>query len=170
MNPFPINRSLLWSSWLLVCVFIGLLSLYGRPLQYWVADSIGYTLAAWIIGLSLLTIICLFSYSLYRFKLQLPWFHFIWFLPLFLILPLLLERVEERLHFLTFGAFGAISILLFNPRLAFIVCISGAAGDELFQFYLPDRVGDWRDVAMNCLASLGAGYFIYSTVKVNSER
>lgn len=92
-----------------------------------------------------------------------------WFMPLFLIVPMLLERVEERLHFLTFGIFGALSILLFSPRLAFIVCLLGSAGDEVLQFYLPDRVGDWRDVAMNSLASLGAAYFVYLSYQINSE-
>lgn len=169
MNLFKVKQPLLWMCWLSVLVFIVLLSIYGRPLQYLVVDSISYTAGAWILGLTMLTVLCFFLYSLFRLKFQLPWFHLVWFLPLFLILPLLLERVEERLHFLTFGVFGIVSILLFNPRLAFMVCVIGSAGDELLQFYLPDRVGDLRDVAMNCLASLGAAYFMYVTKQANTN-
>ena len=89
---------------------------------------------------------------------------------LFLIVPLLLERVEERMHFLTFGLFGALSMALFAPRYAFIICLLGAGGDELLQFYLPDRVGDWRDVAFNALASFGAAIFFHTTVLFRRNR
>lgn len=170
MNLSKVKQSLIWMCWLSVLVFIVLLSIYGRPLQYLIADSIGYTTTAWILGLTMLTVLCFSLYSLFKFKFRLPWFHLVWFLPLYLMLPLLLDRVEERMHFLTFGVFGAASILLFNPRLAFMVCIIGSTGDELLQFYLPDRVGDLRDVAMNCLASLGAAYFVYVTKQANTDR
>ena len=169
MNPSKVKQSLMWMCWLSILVFIVLLSIYGRPLQYLIADSIGYTATAWILGLTMLAVLCFSLYSLTRFKFRLPWFHLVWFLPLFLMLPLLLDRVEERMHFLTFGVFGAVSILLFNPRPAFMVCIIGSAGDELLQFYLPDRVGDLRDVAANCLASLGAAYFVSVIKQANTD-
>ena len=34
------------------------------------------------------------------------------------------------------------------------ICLVVSGGDELFQWVLPDRVGDWRDVAMNIAACL----------------
>lgn len=171
MKPFNLKRTHLWFYWISVSTAIVLLSVYGRPLQYLVADSIGYTVAAWIIGLTLLMTISLFLYALKKYEVKLSWFHIVLLCILFLVLPLFLERVEERLHFLTFGLFGVVSLLLFSPRFAFTVCILGAAGDELLQLYLPDRVGDLRDVAMNCVASMGAAYVVYSTrVKASDQK
>jgi VanZ family protein len=85
----------------------------------------------------------------------------LWVAVVFLLLPLFLERVEERLHFLTFGLFGALSMLLFRPRYAFMMSVVFSGADELLQYFLTDRVGDWRDVGMNSLASLSAGMFVW---------
>lgn len=165
-----INRSQILFFWLLTSFTIPLLSVFGRGLQFWVADTIGYGLAAWILGLTMLVVIGLLTYRLLKDNQRPPWVHLAWFLPLFLIVPLLLERVEERMHFLTFGLFGALSMALFSPRHAFIICILGAAGDELLQFYLPDRVGDWRDVAFNALASFAAAIFFHIAVLPRRNR
>ncbi|MFP6732021.1 MAG: VanZ family protein [Alphaproteobacteria bacterium] len=35
-----------------------------------------------------------------------------------------------------------------------MICLSVSVGDEVFQWLLPDRVGDPRDVAMNIAACL----------------
>ena len=164
MKQAMINRRLIRIFWLLSCVTILLMSVFGRGLQFWVADTIGYSVVAWIIGLSILTAIGLLISWLLKNNDRPPWVHLAWFLPLFLIVPLLLGRVEERMHFLTFGLFGALSMALFAPRYAFIICVVGSAGDELLQFYLPDRVGDWRDVAFNILASFGAAIFVCTSV------
>jgi len=169
-NQDMINRRLIRIFWLLNGMTIVLLSVFGRSLQYWVAETIGYSLAAWILGLSMLVLIGVFIFGLLKDNERLPWVHLVWFVPLFLIVPLFLERVEERMHFLTFGLFGALSMALFAPRYAFIICILGAGGDELLQFYLPDRVGDWRDVAFNALASFGAAIFFHTTVLFRRNR
>ncbi len=145
--------------WLLVALLIPLLSIYGRPVQHWVAANIGYTVAAWIISISLTISIALLINVLSRQSSRLPYYHLMWFLPLFLLFPFMLERVEERVHFLTFGAFGALSLLFFSPLAAFVLCIGFSGTDELLQYYLPDRVGDWRDVGFNSLASLSAALF-----------
>ena len=55
--------------------------------------------------------------------------------------------------------------MLFRPRVAFAICIIVSAADELLQYYLPDRVGDWFDVAMNALASVAAAIFIWLTIR-----
>ena len=70
-----------------------------------------------------------------------------------------LDIPEERVHFLQYGLLG---ILVFMTRrsgswwelgaLAGFVVLVGI-GDELIQWWLPNRVGDLRDVAMNA----GAG-------------
>lgn len=165
-----INKPLIRILWLLSGVTILLMSVFGRGLQFWVSDTIGYGIAAWFMGLSMLAVIALLISWLLKNNEHRPWLNLTWFLPLFLIVPLFLERVEERMHFITFGLFGALSMSLFSPRFAYIVCILGAAGDELLQFYLPDRVGDWRDVAFNVLASIGAAIFVHTTVLSRKNR
>lgn len=158
------TRNYLLISWLSVVVFIPLLSVYGRPLQYWVADTVGYTTAAWTITLGLVTCISLLLVYLKKNRMPVVSIHLLWFLAVFLILPFFLDRVEERLHFLTFGLYGALSMLLFTPQVAVILCLLLSGADELLQFYLVDRVGDWRDVGMNSLASLGACAFVWLSV------
>ena len=170
MNQNMTNKRLIGIFWILTGVTILLLSVFGRNLQYWVAETIGYGLVAWILGLSMLVGIGLLISTVFKDNERPPWVHLVWFIPLFLIVPLLLERVEERMHFLTFGLFGALSMALFAPKYAFIICILGAGGDELLQLYLPDRVGDWRDVAFNAVASFGAALFIHTVVLSRRNR
>lgn len=165
-----LNKRLIGIFWLLTVAMILLLSVFGRSLQFWVAETIGYGLAAWILGISMLVMIGLPVSRILIDNERPPWMHLVWFIPLFLIAPFLLERVEERMHFLTFGLFGALSMALFAPRYALIICLLGAAGDELLQFYLPDRVGDWRDVAFNALASFGAAMFFHTAVLSRRNR
>ncbi|KZX58414.1 hypothetical protein A3709_02840 [Halioglobus sp. HI00S01] len=71
-----------------------------------------------------------------------------------------LEVAEERVHFLQYGLLGVLVVATGRHPgwrqwlviLAF-VCAVGAI-DELIQWGLPNRVGDWRDVAFNCTAGL----------------
>jgi len=153
--------------WLCTLTCIPVLSIRGRSLQNWAAETLGYTLVAWMIGFIIFLLIIVYLLYLYRESVSIPWLHLVWVLLLFLALPLLLDRVEERLHFLTFGLFGALSILIYSPKLAVLLCISISMGDELLQYFLSDRVGDWWDVAMNSLASLGAALFISLTISLN---
>ena len=164
-HTVPFKRSALLWLWLVVVTLIPLLSVFGRRLQHWSAENVGYHLIAWVIGLGLLIAIGLLVQQLWRRSNAIPYLHLGWFLPLFLVLPLMLERVEERLHFLTFGAFGALALMLFAPRTALVLCLAYSGGDELLQHYLPDRVGDWRDVGMNALASLAAALFTWLWLK-----
>ena len=163
-------RSPIFYLWMLVIVATLGLSVFGRSIQYWVRDNFGYTVAAWIIALSLLFTIILLIRYLRQLAGQVPYWNLAWFLVLFLLVPLLLDRVEERLHFLTFGAFGALSLLLFSPRTAILLCLAFSAGDEVLQYYLPDRVGDIRDVAMNSLASLAAALFVWLNIHHHNEQ
>jgi hypothetical protein len=71
------------------------------------------------------------------------------------VIVLVLDRPEERLHFVTFGFYGFFTAALFAARsllLALVLVALFSGLDELYQWWLPDRVGDWRDVAMNMLA------------------
>lgn len=163
-KPLSTQKSnALFISWVVVLLFIPLLSINGRSLQRWVIANLGYNLTAWIIFISLVLAISSILLLIYKKDLKMPFYHLLWVLPIFLYVPLTLGMVEERLHFLVFGAFGVLSMFICQPRVAFCLCLSVAAGDEALQYFLPDRVGDWRDVAMNSLASVTAAFFIWTT-------
>jgi len=155
----------IWSAWFVVLAAIPSLSYFGRPLQYWAAEVIGYTLIAVFIALIILLMIIAYLTWLHKNHGDIPYFQLLWLAPVFLVLPFYFERIEERLHFLTFGSLGALSAFLFRPKLAILVCLLVSMGDELFQFYLADRVGDWRDVLLNALASISAACFIFLSAR-----
>ena len=64
---------------------------------------------------------------------------------------------SEKIHFVEYGALG---ILVFRTIpsglnyliLAFLFIALVGAGDELIQWYLPNRVGDMRDVYLNAMS------------------
>ena len=63
------------------------------------------------------------------------------------------------MHFITFGIFGFFSKRLLPFWLALIVIAGWSAFDEIFQAWLPGRVGDLRDVVMNIIAGvIGLGF------------
>ena len=77
---------------------------------------------------------------------------------IFILTPLLLPRPDERFHFLIFGTFGFLCWKSFPPKTALAIGIGWAIGDEVLQTFLPERYGDLRDIAFNCLATLGGIY------------
>jgi VanZ family protein len=54
-----------------------------------------------------------------------------------------------------FGVFGCLSVARFGLWRGILVCATVGVLDEGLQWYLPDRVGDLRDVAWNLLAGGG---------------
>jgi hypothetical protein len=150
--------------WVLVLLFIPALSINGRALQHWVNDNLRYDLVALCIFIALVLGLFLKLKLISKKGLKVPFIHVLWMTLLFVGAPLLLPMVEERLHFLVFGAFGVLSMFVYQPKLALVLCLSVSMGDELLQYFLPDRVGDWRDVAMNSLASVAAASFIWMSL------
>ena len=73
--------------------------------------------------------------------------------------------IEERVHFIVFGSFGFLSMLVFSPKIAISLCISVSVLDEGLQWFLPDRVGDWFDVSINSLASVAGATFSFISWK-----
>jgi len=146
-----------------------LLSTFGRPLQHWVYGSFGVGFAAWVIsGLLIFSVVLvlgwMFNHSVRERSLESE-INQTRLVPIFLIgtllaigvaiIILVLDRPEERLHFVTFGFYGFFTGALFAARswvLAVILVALFSGLDELYQWWLPDRVGDWRDVRMNMLA------------------
>lgn len=151
----------IYLGWIAVLLSIPLLSVFGRSLQRWVVENLGYNLTAGIIFVALAAVLAVLFHLLYRNGNRPAFVHMLWVLPFFLVGPLLLGRVEERLHFLVFGIFGGASMFLYAPRSALLLCLTVAVGDEVLQYFLPDRVGDMRDVAMNAVASVAAALFVW---------
>ena len=58
----------------------------------------------------------------------------------------------EAVHFLTFSCLGWFSATVFGPFYGILAVISIAVGDEVLQYFLPSRVGDMHDVAINLLS------------------
>ena len=67
---------------------------------------------------------------------------------------------EERIHFLEYGLLGilvqrtALQSTWVQLSLCSIFVVFVGVGDELIQWWLPNRVGDLRDVGMNALAGV----------------
>ncbi len=150
------RRGALWA-WLFLLVTIPSMSVWGRPLLGALRSLMSIEWLALLMFLATLTALASgISWVRrngggFRTGLLLS----AWVIPLFLLLPLTLPVVEERLHFLLFGGLGFFSMLLFSTPVALAVAVLGAGLDELLQWTLPDRVGDWRDVGFNTVAALG---------------
>ncbi len=149
----------------MLAMLIPLLSVYGRPLQRMVKTYVPTTGLALFFGtVSLLLLAALITWFRAQGKPARAW-HLAWLIPLFLLLPLTLPLVEERLHFVVFGAFGFFSMLLFPPPVAVLVSLAASGLDEALQWVLPDRVGDWRDVGFNAIASLGGATAAFAGIR-----
>ena len=142
-------------------MLIPLLSIYGRSIQKTVNENLSPNQLAVILGIILLAMSIKGIYWLIRNHSYQRIWHLVWFIPLFLIIPYFMPIIEERVHFIVFGSFGFLSMLIFSPKTAIIICISYSVLDEGLQWYLPDRVGDWFDVGINMLASIAGALFSF---------
>ncbi len=156
-NPLKKNFNAALAGWLALLALIPLVSVFGRSLQRFAREMVPSGLLAALMLLALAAMVVMMVTWFRRHGGAFSLWHLLWMVPLFLLFPLTLPLVEERLHFLLFGGFGFFSMLLFPPLLALGVLLAGAGLDEVLQWFLPDRVGDWRDVGFNALASVGGG-------------
>ena len=156
IQPRPSARSpAILVIWVLVTISIPLLSIHGRSLQRFVKASLSSTsLAVIFVTFSLVLFLFLINWSRSR-KNTIGYWPLVWLVPLFLLFPMTLPQVEERLHFIVFGLFGFFSMRIFPPIQALSIGLAVSGLDEVLQWALPDRVGDWRDVAFNATACLG---------------
>ena len=163
------SRHLL-TAWFTSALIIPCLSAFGRPLQHWVYNNIGEVTIAWLIGLLLFGLGVTAIYWQAKRGLKGNRYNLV-LITIALVATLItittvLPQTEERLHFATFGLFGFFSKRLFPTWLAILVILVLSSGDELFQAWLPDRVGDWRDVGINITAGIiGLGFAWAGSVK-----
>jgi hypothetical protein len=85
-----------------------------------------------------------------------------------------MDIVEERIHLLQFGALGfliaydnakfdKISGLLYSLIWCFLIPVI----DEVFQYFLPARVGDYRDILFGFIGGLG-GILLYFSFNIGN--
>ncbi len=127
-----------------------LLSLTGRRLLVWVGTVLASTLLSGLLGFMVITLACLALYRVRRPRIGISCATLLAAGMAIYLIP----RGEERFHLVLFGLLGYIGQLAFDTRKALVLCAALSIGDELFQWFLPFRVGDLRDVVMNCAASM----------------
>lgn len=156
---FKTSHPALIIAWCLSLICIPVLSINGRALQGYISSNYSSQQLAFLLG-SILVLLSLKAVLLQikNHGVKRLW-HLLWFIPLFIVLPYYMPIIEERLHFIVFGLYGYLSMLVLPRLTAYIACLLLGMGDELLQWVLPDRVGDWRDVQFNLLAAFAATLF-----------
>jgi hypothetical protein len=151
------GRRGLLAAWAATIAAIVALSVYGRPIQRAAAAAFGDARQAVVVAILVLAAagaILLAARAggraaVLRASVLVPLLALgLWLVPL----------AEERIHFLVFGVFGAVTFAAFEPRIASVLAIAVAAGDEVLQGALPDRYFDVRDIAMNSISALAGGW------------
>ena len=144
--------------WLLSLFFIPLLSVYGRSLQLYILNHYSTKTLSVYLGLILLGVVAVYCVALFRAGGNSYGFHLIWVAALVVLFYASLPFVE-KLHIAIFGMFGFLSQKIFEQKLAAFFCVAVSGLDELLQYFLVVRVGDWRDVWLN-LFSTALGMFL----------
>ena len=149
----PVNRGVL-GAWIIVGALIPVMSFYGRNLQRLLRDHLDVGGEALLLGGALVVAsgASLVWMTLRRSR-RAMW-HGLWLLLAMLVITQMLPNATEWFHFILFGAFGLLATIVWRPAAAIVICLAVSVGDEYFQWLLPDRVGDPRDVAMNAAACL----------------
>lgn len=142
--------------WLACVIVIFSLSIFGRTLQKAIAERVDtYWVAVIVFGLLVLIVLLLYKK---REAHSIP--HRLLVFSCFLIvaggvavyykylLPV------ETLHFLVFFCYGWVSSAVFGPLYGVVAVMGMAIGDEILQYYLPSRVGDFHDVVINSMSGL----------------
>lgn len=150
------SNTLILQFWLLTVLSIVLLSVFGRKLQSAIVSRIDiiWVAAAVFIILFLTLLLLLKNRANNGIKKR-----------VLLISSLLLVGggaalyfeylvPVEAVHFLVFSYLGWLSAAVFGPIAGIGAVVSIAVGDEILQYFLPDRVGDFHDIAVNLVSGL----------------
>ena len=149
----PINQ---WDlgSWIFVGALIPVMSFFVRPLQRFISDRLDGGDMSLVMGAALvITAGASLAWMARRRSKKVLW-HGLWLVAVMLVITQLVPNATEWIHFILFGLFGLFTTRLWSAAAAVAICLAVSGGDELFQWVLPDRVGDLRDVAMNIAACL----------------
>ena len=147
------TKKYLFLIWAACFTAIPLLSFFGRPLQILVCSILTpFQLTVLILISSVIIFLLPFCRQKTLNGSTQILSKILWIGTGFAVISMTLPPVE-RIHVLLFGLFGFLSQRLFGTRVALIVCLAVSGLDELLQFFLPNRVGDWRDVLTNVISS-----------------
>lgn len=153
------SRAALSAAWLAAVAGIVALSIYGRGLQLRLFVPLGEARGALVVGALVLALVATIGLVARR-RGAAAALRAAALAPLLALGLWLIPMAEERLHFLVFGGFGALTFALLTAGPATIVAVAFAVGDEILQGALPDRVFDVRDIAMNSASALAAGWLL----------
>ncbi|MEN8190995.1 MAG: VanZ family protein [Thermodesulfobacteriota bacterium] len=142
-----------WLLWLFTLGAIPLLSCSGRPLQEWFLGHIGQNGVVLLLAVSLLGFGCLVVRYFVSNGEGIKPRYLLCSIPLLIVIALTTQSMVELSHIMVFGLFGFLTLRLFSLPLAIVLCLMVAGLDELLQYYLPSRVGDWQDVLLNLLST-----------------
>lgn len=146
------GRGKLFSVWLITLLLIPLLSFYGRSLQLFLLSNFSEGTLGLSLGLLMAGIISGYTIHLVKSGLHPHVYHLLWITILLLLLFQHIHDVE-KVHIAIFGLFGFLSRRLFSLRITITFCIFVSLVDEIFQHFLANRVGDFRDVGINIFSS-----------------
>ena len=144
-------------------VLIPALSIFGRELQSVVSNNNLIDIAEYIIAAALIATSALVVAV--RPSGPINWQLILVAVVIFVLVPSQLDRYEERLHFVCFGVLGFSAYRSVGIKVAIMLTCSAGVSDEVLQYFLPSRVGDWRDVVMNCFAGLSAALLAHKASK-----
>ncbi len=137
-------------AWWTAAAAVPLFSLTGRALSRWIRSWLSPSHLALLMGAAT---IAAAAAALLRSGPR-PWFRIAVVAAMVAMGLHLVPSGEERFHFLLFGLLGYLGPQALGRGRAVAACLLISVGDELFQWWLPYRVGDPRDVAMDVAASL----------------
>ncbi|MDO9513737.1 MAG: VanZ family protein [Elusimicrobiota bacterium] len=139
---------------------IPLTSYFGRGWQRLLTGAIGRTGIAWLMAAVVAVLLVAAALCLVRKAGWKGLFHILWIALLAGALMYLLRSHPERwLHIPLFGMLGFLSVSLF-ARTGAEFALVFAFLDELFQYYHPERVGDFADVLINAVCA-SAGIILF---------
>jgi len=157
---FARSRTLTAVLWAVTLVAIPLTTYFGRSWQRALTRAVGRTGIGWI--MAALVAALLLSAALHIFS-KAGWkglLHLLWIAVLAGGLMYALRSHPERwLHIPLFGLLGFLSVRLFS-RTGAEIALAYAFLDELFQYYHPERVGDFADVLVNAVCA-AAGIILF---------
>ena len=148
-----LNRTIM-AVWILTGVTIPVFSIFGRGWLQKVSAYLDAGELALVMGTALVAAAGACVMWLIRQKTVRAAWHGLWLALVIVSITQLLPNVVEWLHFILFGSFGFLAARIWYPLAAVLLCLLMSGFDELLQWALPDRVGDWRDLAINAAASL----------------
>jgi len=124
---------------------------------------------------------CLLAYLIVvkRERARRAYIRYVLYMVLFMGAAVLETRPSEKIHMAQYGVLGALVFIAlathfnrFDPRLTAwgaLICVVAGAGDEVVQYFLPNRFFTWHDVIVNGVSGILMLFVIRDLVLVRPE-